>query len=57
MQTTVDYLTVREVAQKLRLTEHTVRVWISAGKIKAIKPGLNYLIPANELNRILAGGK
>jgi excisionase family DNA binding protein len=33
------YLTVNEIAEKLRVERHTVIRWITNGKLRAFKPG------------------
>jgi excisionase family DNA binding protein len=45
------YLTVQEVCNILKVTETTVYLWISTGKIKAIKFGKLWRIPESELKR------
>lgn len=52
-------LTVREVAEELRLTEQTVRQWIRDAKLPAIRAGKRkYLVHPSDLRRMLlfAGG-
>ncbi|HLZ70489.1 MAG TPA: helix-turn-helix domain-containing protein [Dehalococcoidia bacterium] len=41
MDTMVDerYLTTAEVAEKLHVTEWTVRQWLNAGKLRGSRPG------------------
>lgn len=41
-------LTVQEFANSSRVSTRTVRRWISSGKIRFIKQGKQYLIPASE---------
>lgn len=43
------YLTVDEVADRLRVGPWTVREWIAAGRLSAIKPGKQYLISQSAL--------
>lgn len=38
------YFTVDEVAARLRVKPCTVRTWVKAGRIEAIKPGKQFLI-------------
>lgn len=49
-----ELLTVREVADMLRVTPLTVRNWINAGRIKAIRTGYMFKIPTSEVQRMLA---
>jgi excisionase family DNA binding protein len=52
-------LTVREVAEELRLTEQTVRQWIRDAKLPAIRAGKRkYLVHRSDLRRVIvsAGG-
>lgn len=47
-------LTVKEVAQKLRVHDTTVRHWIEKGALKAIRlPGGVYRIKENTLQHLL----
>ncbi len=54
MQEMREFLTVREVAQPLRITGQTVRRWIQSGQITAQKVGRDWVIPTSELDRLLA---
>src|SRR5215213_4866831 len=44
-----DLLTTSEVAQLLRVRPRTVRRWVSAGTLPAVRLGAAYRIPADEL--------
>lgn len=46
-------LTVPEAAQMLRLSEHTVYLWLRSGKLKSVRPGRKWLIPREEVDRLL----
>jgi len=48
-----EYLTVRDVAQLLKVNTQTVRRWIWSGKLPYIKLGQTVRVPKNELNGIL----
>ena len=49
-------MTVREVAQLLRVSESTVRGWRAGGKIKMIQlPGGTLRIPKEEVERLVGG--
>ena len=37
MQDYVQYLTVQDIAKRLKVTDLTVRRWIEAGELKAVK--------------------
>ncbi|MBM65950.1 MAG: hypothetical protein CMH55_06940 [Myxococcales bacterium] len=41
-------LTVKEFSESARVSTRTVRRWISSGRIRFIKQGKQYLIPASE---------
>ena len=47
------FLTVAEVAEKLRLNQQTVRNWIDAGSLPALRVGRRVLIKRSDLDRIL----
>jgi excisionase family DNA binding protein len=47
-------LTVREVADELRLTQQTVRQWIRDAKLPAIRAGQRkYLVRRSDLRRVI----
>ncbi len=45
--------TLQEAADVLGISELTARRWVKAGKLKAYKPGLRYLIPASAIEELL----
>jgi excisionase family DNA binding protein len=47
------YLTVAEVAEMLKLNQQTVRNWIDAGSLPAIRVGRRVRIKRSDLDRIL----
>ena len=49
----VTFLTADEVAAICRVTVYTVREWIKAGKLNAIKRGRSYLITEEDLTAYL----
>ena len=51
------YLTTKETAAKLRLKEVTIRRWIGSGKLKAQRAGKHYLVPIEEIERVLGGAR
>ena len=50
------FLTVAEVAELLRLNQQTVRNWIDAGSLPAVRVGRRVRIKRSDLNRILRAG-
>ena len=52
------YLTVPEVAERLRVTEETVRRWVRTGRLPAVMPGgrkAGYRISERALRTMLGG--
>lgn len=47
-------LTPKQAAIHLKTTEATVRLWIAQGKVKAARPGGRWLIPQEEIDRLLS---
>ena len=50
------FLTVAEVAELLRLNQQTVRNWIDAGSLPAVRVGRRVRIKKSDLDRILENG-
>ena len=49
-----EFLTVREVADKVRVWPETVRYWLQSGKLKGLKlPGGDWRIKPNDLEDML----
>ena len=48
-------LTIKELAEKLRVHERTVRRWIKKGKIRVIKVDRAIRISDEEYNRLIGG--
>ena len=48
-----EWLTLEEVAQKLRLKHDTMRKWIKTGKLRAQKVGRRWLVHISEIDRHL----
>jgi excisionase family DNA binding protein len=49
-------LTVREVAERMKVNEVTVQRWLRAGRLKGMRPGgtrMGWRIPESELRRFL----
>jgi len=50
------FLTVAEVAEKLKLNQQTVRNWIDQGSLPALRVGRRVRIKRSDFERILAEG-
>ena len=53
------FLTVPEVAERLRMNPETIRVWLREGRLRGVRPGgkrAGWRIPESEVRRILSGG-
>ncbi len=46
-------LTVREAAEVLGLSEHTVRAWIARRRLGYVRLGRSVRIPGEEIQRVL----
>lgn len=46
-------LTVKEVAERLRVTPWTVRLWVRGRRLAAVRVGKAYLVEEAEVDRIL----
>lgn len=46
-------LSLSEVAHRMGKSERTIRRWIKAGKLKAYKPGRDYLIPESAIQELV----
>ncbi|WP_127480587.1 helix-turn-helix domain-containing protein [Nocardioides pantholopis] len=53
--TSDDFLTVPEVAQRLRVNPATVRRWIEAGTIPAVKIGRSYRVELAQVQAVIDG--
>ena len=51
-----EYLTVKEIADRLKLNEQTVRNWIDDGKLPAVRIGRRIRIRRVDLDHVLAQG-
>lgn len=47
-----EYMTVKEAAEMLRVTDWTIRRYLREGKVfkGAVRPGRNWLIPRSEVH-------
>lgn len=57
MTTDDQYLTIDEVAAKLKVAYLTVYRWIKAGKLNSVKAGKQYRIKQSELDSFLKKDK
>ncbi len=53
----VEWLTVEKVSEELGLPEETIRNWIRSRRLTAYRPGKQYLIKREDLNRFLEESK
>ena len=51
-----EYLTVKEIAERLKLNPQTLRNWIDAGSLPAVRIGRRVRVRRTDLDRILAQG-
>lgn len=47
-----EFYTVKEMAEKFGVHEHTIRNWIKKGQIRAVKIENTVRIPATEIERL-----
>lgn len=52
-----EVLTIKEVAERLKVSERTIRNWIESGKLNAYRFGLQYRINAEDLNTFIENSK
>ena len=48
-----DWLTLREAADALQISEVSARRWVKSGKLRASKPGMKYIIPREAVEELL----
>jgi excisionase family DNA binding protein len=51
------FLTVAEIAELLRLNQQTVRNWIDAGNLAAVRVGRRVRVRESDLDRFIAAGE
>jgi excisionase family DNA binding protein len=51
-----EYLTVKEIADRLKLNQQTVRNWIDLGSLPAVRVGRRVRVRRADLDRVLAHG-
>jgi excisionase family DNA binding protein len=57
---TEELLTVEEVAERLKLSQETIRIWLRTGRLRGIRLGTRrsgWRVPTSEMERLLAEGK
>lgn len=47
-----NYITVKTAADRLQMTEQTIRAWIRKGKLSAVKLGKPLFINEEEINNL-----
>ena len=50
------FLTVTAAAQRLAISQESVRIWLRRGKLRGYRPGgdkIGWRIPASEVERVL----
>ena len=45
--------TVQEAAEILRMHTQTIYAWLRSGKLKSVRPGRKWLIPAEEIESFI----
>jgi len=48
-----DWLTLREAADALQISEVSARRWVKSGKLRASQPGMKYIIPRAAVEELL----
>jgi excisionase family DNA binding protein len=51
-----EYFTVKEIAERLKLNQQTVRNWIDEGRLPAVRIGRRVRVRRADLDRVLAQG-
>ena len=52
-----EFFTVEELAEKLKVSEQTIRLWIRQGKLEAYQFGRAHRVPAEAFERFLEQSK
>lgn len=52
-----EFFTVEELADRLKVSEQTIRLWIREGRLEAYKFGRAHRVPASALQRFLEQSK
>jgi excisionase family DNA binding protein len=55
-----ELLTVAEVAERLKLTEETIRVWLREGRLQGVRLSTRragWRVPESEVERMIEQGK
>ena len=53
----VEWLTVEKISEEMGLPEETIRNWIRSRRLTAYRPGKQYLVKREDLNRFLEESK
>jgi excisionase family DNA binding protein len=48
-----DLLTIKEVAQRLKMNERTIKNWLRSGRLKGLKAGRKWRVRASDLESFL----
>ena len=48
-----EWLTVEQIAKELQIPKKTVQAWIRQGRLVAYKPGKEYRVKKDDLNKFL----
>jgi excisionase family DNA binding protein len=48
-----EWLTLREAAEALQISEVSARRWVKSGKLRASQPGMKYIIPRGAVEELL----
>ena len=57
LKTTTPLLTLREVAETLRVSPHTIRAWVRRGRIRPLRLCRRLLFDPNEVSRFIEGSR
>ena len=52
-----DYLTVKDVCERLHISKATVHNWIKSGKLTAVRAGKRVLIPREAIEALITPAK
>lgn len=53
----IEYLTLKEIADELRVHYNTVYRWVATGELKSIRAGDSYRVNREDLTAFVTGGK
>jgi excisionase family DNA binding protein len=52
-----ELLTVREAAARLKVSEKSIKTWLSKGQLRGYKAGRQWRIPVEAMDDFLRGGR